>query len=99
VTSFLLTAALVGATLIVVRGTIFRRVRLLYPPLLRCSQCAGFWVGAAAGLAGLASVGGGRLVDAFVVGCATSFLAHAADAAFILMLGDPLDDDTPPPAH
>lgn len=96
---FLLTAALVGATLAMVRGTIFRRVRLLYPPLLRCSQCTGFWVGVLAGLSGLVGVGHGLVVDALVVGCATSFLAQAADALFIHVLGEPLDDSETPTHH
>lgn len=91
-TDLLLIAALIGATLIVVRGTIFAPVRRLWPALLKCSQCAGTWVGAAAGASGLVSVGHGRVVDVVVVGAATSFLAHAADALFIHVLGEPLDD-------
>ena len=86
-------AALVGATLIITSSAIFRRVRLLYPSLLRCSQCTGFWVGAAAGATGIVSVGRGRAVDALVVGCATSFLAQAADALLTHVLGEPNEDE------
>jgi hypothetical protein len=90
-TGLLSVAALVGATLIVVRGTIFRPVRKLWPALLHCSQCTGFWVGVAAGGLGLAPFGRGPIVDAIVVGCATSFLAQLADAVFIQLLGEPLE--------
>lgn len=90
-TDLLHVAALVGATLIVVRGTIFRPVRAIWPALLKCSQCTGAWVGVVAGAAGIVSAGHGRIVDAVVVGAATSFLAQAADAMFIHLLGDPLD--------
>lgn len=45
--------AAVGATLIVVRGTIFSRLRRLHPALLGCSMCTGFWVGALFGALGL----------------------------------------------
>ena len=95
-TGVLSICALIGTTLIVVRGTLFRRVRLLWPALLRCSQCTGTWIGIAAGASGLVSVGHGRVLDAVVVGAATSFLAQAADAAFIHLLGEPLDDNKPP---
>ena len=89
---FLLLSACIGATLILVRGTIFQPLQRLYPPLLGCSQCVGFWVGAVAGAAGLVTTGHGRIVDALVVGCATSFLAMAADALLLTLLGDPKGD-------
>jgi hypothetical protein len=38
---FLIVSALIGATLLVVRSTIFRSVRRLYPALLECCQCSG----------------------------------------------------------
>jgi hypothetical protein len=85
----ILLIALVGATLIVVRGAIFGPLQRLYPPLFRCCQCAGFWMGAAAGATGLASAGHGRALDALAVGCATSFLSLAADAVLLKLLGDP----------
>ncbi len=85
----LLICALIGATLIVVRGTICRPVQRLWPALLQCSQCTGAWVGIAAGASGLVSVGRGRVLDAAVVGAATSFLSMAADAILLKLLGDP----------
>ena len=88
-TFFLLVSALVGTTLIVVRGTIFRPLQAFYPPLFRCCQCTGFWVGVAAGASGLVSVGRGHMIDAVVVGSATSFLALAADGVLLKLLGDP----------
>lgn len=86
---FLLLLALVGTTLIVVRGTIFRPVRRIWPALLECSQCAGTWVGAAAGASGIVSAGHGRMIDAVIVGAATSFLSLLADAVLLHLLGDP----------
>ena len=87
--TILLLSALVGTTLIIVRGTILRRVRALWPALFGCCQCTGTWVGVAAGASGIVSVGQGRVVDAVVVGAATSFLALVADAVLMKLLGDP----------
>ena len=82
-------AALVGATLIVVRGTIFQPIQRLWPALFQCSQCFGTWVGIAAGASGVVSAGHGPAVDALVVGAATSFLSMAADAILLKLLGEP----------
>lgn len=81
--------ALIGCTLIIVRGTIFAPVRRLWPALLECSQCTGTWVGMSAGAGALVVTGQGRIVDALVVGCATSFLALVADGLLLKLLGDP----------
>jgi hypothetical protein len=81
--------ALVGATLLLVRGAILAPVRSLWPALLGCAQCAGFWVGGAAGASGLAQVGHGRALDALVVGCGVSVLALLTDAVLLKLLGDP----------
>lgn len=81
--------ALIGVTLIVVRGTIFGWLQRWLPSLFRCPQCTGFWVGAVAGASQIASVGQGRILDAMLVGAATSFLSLAADAVLIKLLGDP----------
>jgi hypothetical protein len=88
-TAVLLLAALIGATLIVVRSTIFRPIRRFWPDLLECSQCTGAWIGAVAGASGLVTAGHGRVLDALVVGAATSFLATLADAILLHLLGDP----------
>ena len=85
---FLLISALVGATLIVVRGTIFQPLQRRWPALFGCSQCFGTWVGFAAGGSGVVSVGCGRAIDACIVGAATSFLAMAVDAVFLKLLGE-----------
>lgn len=85
----LLLTALVGTTLIVVRGTIFRPVRRLWPALLECSQCTGTWVGGVAGASGLVSTSRGRVLDTLIVGAATSFLSLLADAVLLHLLGDP----------
>ena len=86
--------AAVGATLIVVRGTIFRSLRSWWPSLLACSQCTGFWVGAAFGAIGIgsASLGStwvGRVEGALLTGCEVSFLSVLADAILLKLLGDP----------
>jgi hypothetical protein len=92
-TSILLLSALIGATLLVVRSTIARPIRRLFPALFECSQCTGTWVGAAAGASGIVTVGFGRIGDAAVVGAATSFLALLADAVLLKLLGDPGEEE------
>lgn len=87
--------ALVGLTLILVRGTIFRPLQRRWPALMQCSQCAGMWVGLMAGAVGIASIARGtdtilcRVVDAVLVGGATSALSLGADAVLLKLLGDP----------
>jgi hypothetical protein len=85
----LLLLSLVGATLIVVRGTLFEGVRRLWPALLGCAQCAGAWVGGAAAASGVALTGRGYFLDALIFGAATSFLSMLADAMLLKLLGDP----------
>jgi hypothetical protein len=84
---FFLTSALVGTTLIVVRGTLFKRLQQLWPVFFRCAQCVGMWVGAAAGASGIAPMGHGRVVDGLIVGAATSFLSLLAEAVLVKLLG------------
>ena len=84
--------ALVGLTLIVVRGTIFGPLQRLWPTLFKCAHCTGVWVGAAAGASGVVSIGHGRVLDAILVGGATSFLSLLADAVLLKLLGDPGED-------
>lgn len=81
--------ALIGLTLIIVRGTIFRPVRRIWPALLECSQCTGMWVGMAAGAMGFPQEGGGRVASAIVVGAATSLLSVLTDAVLLKLLGEP----------
>lgn len=87
----LVLCALVGTTLIVVRGTIFGWLQKRWPKFFRCSQCVGMWVGLAAGAYGLESVGAGRLIDAFIVGATTSVLSLLTDAVLLGLLGAPED--------
>jgi hypothetical protein len=86
---FLLICALIGTTLIVVRSALFGPVRRLWPALFQCAQCSGTWIGAAAGASGVVSTGHGRILDAIIVGAATSFLSLLADAVLLRLLGDP----------
>ena len=86
---FLLVAALIGTTHIVSRSALFSWLQRLYPPLFHCVQCAGFWIGAAAGGSGLAMIGYGRAIDAFIAGSATSILALVVEGFLVLSLGDP----------
>jgi hypothetical protein len=86
---FFLTA-LVGATLIVVRGTIFRFVRRLWPAFFGCSQCVGFWVGA---LGPLAIRSRESWIEALVMGCVVSVVAMATDVVLCKLAGGPADAD------
>ena len=82
--------ALIGVTLIIVRGTIFRGLQEgRLSALFGCSQCTGFWVGVAAGATQLASLSHSPWVDAILIGATTSFLSMAADAVLLKLLGDP----------
>lgn len=81
--------ALIGATLIISRSTLFRRIQRFWPALLGCSQCVGAWVGIAAGASGVITTGHGILLDAVIVGAATSFSSMLADAVLLNLLGDP----------
>lgn len=90
---FLLVFALIGATLIISRGTIFRPLRSLWPTFLECPQCVGMWVGVVAGASSVVSLGYGKALDAFVVGCATSFLSMFANALLIKLLEDPSEEN------
>jgi hypothetical protein len=91
--------ALVGVTLILVRGTIFRPLQRFWPALFQCSQCVGMWVGLTAGASGMvslsherfvgAAMGHERFIDVVLVGAITSCLSLAADALLVKLLGDP----------
>lgn len=91
----LLVLALIGATLIATRGTIFRLLRRLWPEFLECPLCVGFWVGAAAGASSVVSLGNGKILDAFITGCATSFLSMLANAVLIFLLDDEPEGESP----
>lgn len=84
-----LSLALVGTTLIVVRGTVFRPLQKLWPALFQCAQCTGAWIGAFAGAGEIVQTGHGRALDALIVGAATSFMSLLADAMLLKLLGDP----------
>lgn len=84
---FLLVSALIGTTLLIVRSTIFAPVRRLWPALLGCAQCCGFWVGI--GASWLIPTGHAWLLNTVIVGAATSFLSLLADAVLLTLLGDP----------
>lgn len=81
--------ALIGLTLIVVRGTIFSPLQRLWPALFHCAQCFGMWVGIAAGGYGIVAFGHGRILDGILLGAITSFLSLLADAVLLKLLGDP----------
>jgi hypothetical protein len=87
--------ALVGVTLIIVRGhgAAFVAFRKLWPSLLECTQCTGAWVGIAAGASGVAAMGHGRPLDALLVGGAVSVLTLLTDAVLVKLLGDPHDEE------
>ena len=88
--------ALVGATLIVVRSTLFAPFRWVFPSLLECSQCTGTWIGFLAGASRLVQTGHSRIIDTVIVGFATSLLSLLADAVLLRLIGDP--SEVAPPA-
>ena len=83
--------ALVGATIIITRGTIFRglqqgRARVFFA----CSLCMGFWVGAVTMLVlRPVSTPWGSFVDFVLDGSSIALLSLAADAILIRLLGEP----------
>jgi hypothetical protein len=93
ISTLFILAALVGATLIVVRGTLFRRVRAIWPSFLGCSQCVGFWIGvlAAATSPPLLSVRHDWRLDAPLLGCALSLLAMSVDLTLLWLGGGSAD--------
>jgi hypothetical protein len=93
--SFIIISALIGTTLIIVQGTVFKPFRRLWPSLLNCSQCTGMWVGIVAGGSGVVKIGNGRILDAFIVGAATSFLSLLVSAILLRLFGDPEESDSP----
>lgn len=94
--TFLLLSAVIGVTLIVARSTLLRPLRALWPAFFGCSQCVGFWVGVTVGASGILPGSGNHVLDATVVGAATSFLSMFADAALLNLLGDPNDNTQGP---
>ena len=85
---------LIGLTLIIVRGEIFGPLQRWWPSFFRCARCVGMWVGIAAGASTIVPAGHGRVIDAFLVGGAVSFLALTAEGVHIWLLGEP--DETKP---
>lgn len=83
--------ALVGATIIITRGTIFRgfqqgRARVFFA----CSLCVGFWVGSVTMLVlRLPSTPWKGFVDFMLDGSSVALLSLAADAVLIRLLGEP----------
>lgn len=90
---FLVLIGLVGVTLIVTRGTIFRPLRKLSREFFGCGQCFGFWVGAVAGATGIVVTGHGRALDALLVGAATSLLSLLSQAVVLNLLGDLIENE------
>ena len=84
--------AVVGMTLIVVRGVILQPVRRIWPTLFGCSQCVGWWVGVGFGTSGVAATGYGIAADVLIIGSSGSFLSLLADAVLLRLLGDPNEE-------
>lgn len=61
---------LVGATLIFTWSSLFDGVREIYPKMLKCSMCVGFWVGIFGGIARQKDV-----VDTFLLGTTVSIVS------------------------
>jgi hypothetical protein len=82
--------ALVGVTIIVVRGRIFSWLQGLYRPLFGCSLCVGWWVGALWSLARHASTLS-HVCCAVLDGATVALAALLVDAVLLRLLGDPDD--------
>lgn len=92
--------ALVGATIIITRGTIFKGLqRSRLGGFFTCSLCVGFWIGAVSLFVlrhGAGSYAGHSLTwwavaDFFLDGASVALLSLAADAVLLKLLGDPED--------
>lgn len=86
---FLPLLACIGATLIVARSTIFAPLQRAWPPLFRCCQCVGFWIGATFGASGVFRTGNSWWCDFLIVGFATSGASMIVDAVLLNLLGHP----------
>lgn len=78
-----LVVALVGVAILMVRATVLARVRRLWPGLLGCSLCFGFWVGVGAGLVSR------RWWWFWLDGATVALASLIVDAALVRFLGDP----------
>lgn len=89
--------SLIGLTLFVVRSSLFAPLRNLFPPLLACAQCSGFWIGFSAGASGTAKIiAENTMINALSVGFAVSFLSLLADGILLQLLGDPSERNDGP---
>lgn len=86
--------AMIGITLIIARGTLFKPVQRFWPALFRCAQCTGMWVGIIAGSSGVVTAGHRIFLDAVIVGGATSFSSMLADAILLNLLGAPSESNS-----
>lgn len=89
-----------GATFVLTHGRIAALLRRIYPPLLCCPMCAGFWIGLAFGLAWcMSSAALGRYEAALAVVCtgfATSLVASAFSIALVTVGGFAKSHGYPP---
>jgi len=83
--------ALSGVTIIVVRGEVFAWLRKLWPALLGCAMCTGFWVGTLGAIAlGVIPWNlGESIVDMVLIGSTVSLSSLLMDAILLKLLGYP----------
>lgn len=86
--------ALVGATLVVVRGSIFKALRARVK-FLACAQCSGWWIGALGAQVYPAADLATRVRETLIMAFATSVLAMTVDILHSHFAGEPLPE---PPA-
>lgn len=87
--------ALSGVTIIVVRGEVFAWLRKLWPALLGCAMCTGFWVGTLGAIA-LGVIPwrlGESLVDLVLAGATVALASLLVDAVLLKLLGGPESGD------
>jgi len=88
VNAFVTFMALVGATILVTQARIVAPLRRLAPKFFGCAQCVGTWIGFAGGGSGLLPLGHGRVIDAILVGFATSVLSLLVAGVLLILLGE-----------
>lgn len=76
--------ALSCATIIFTWGSIFEKLRALYPKMLNCPLCCGFWIGLGGHL--LRHQLQTKPLDAFLCACVTSVLAFTISIVYDRLL-------------
>jgi hypothetical protein len=88
--------ALVGATLVIVRGSIFKGLRARVK-FLACAQCSGWWIGALGAQVYPSADLATRVRETLIMAFVTSVLAMTTDILHSHFAGGEPDPEPPPP--